>query len=92
MGTGTTLLLAERGPAGPQGERGAEGPPGKSAEEALLRTEDLDWRLDQIEADIATVTGLISEFEFRPPAVLAGELKELQHAAQEFCVAYELEC
>jgi hypothetical protein len=58
----------------------------------LLRTENLDWRLDELESDISTFTDLIAEFELGPPVVLAGELEELEDATQEVCVSLDLSC
>jgi hypothetical protein len=92
VGTGTTLLLAEHGPPGPRGERGPEGPPGRGAEEALSRTEDLDWRLDELESDISRVSSLLSEFGVSVPAVSSGELRELEAATEEVCVSLDLSC
>jgi hypothetical protein len=95
VGTGTTLLLAERGPAGPQGAPGPQGSPGpgtEDAQDALTLGEALEWRFGELEAEILSVGNRLSELELARPAGYADELRELEEATLEVCYSLELAC
>jgi hypothetical protein len=95
VGTGTTLLLAERGPDGPRGETGPQGPPGEgteTAERALDQGEELTWRFGRLEDELFGVGERVAELELALPAAIAAELRELEAVAQEVCVSVEVYC
>ena len=96
VGTATTLLVGDPGPAGPQGERGPAGPGGppgppgdtSAAEDAVAslaaELDDLDSRVSELEAG-----GQVSEDDI---ADLQSQIDDLSSLASDICFELDLLC